>query len=172
MANPALCRCEGEHSASKDARSDRELRDANRRMHNFLALLGHELRSPLDAICNGLHILEQQGDEPSRREWARAMMERQTQAICRLVDGMLDVSRIEHGKIQRARKQPGGFGREQYYGLLKRSAPPSNDRAINWTSVTRPHRYSSTRILVAWSRYSRTSSTMLPSSWSQTDASG
>ena len=105
MANQALCRCKGDHSASKDARSDHELHDANRRMHNFLALLGHELRNPLDAICNGLRILEQQGHDPSQREWARAMMERQTQAICRLVDGMLDVSRIEHGKIQ-LRKQP------------------------------------------------------------------
>ena len=105
MENQALCRCKGEPGTSKEARSEHEHRDANRHMHKFLALLGHELRSPLDAICNGLRILEQQGDNPSTREWARTMMERQTQSICRLVDGMLDISRIEHGKIE-LHKQP------------------------------------------------------------------
>jgi len=74
-------------------------------MHEFLAVLGHELRSPLAAIRNALRVLEQQGNDTATREWLRSMMERQTQCLGRLVEDMLEVSCIEHGKIQ-LRKQP------------------------------------------------------------------
>jgi signal transduction histidine kinase len=79
---------------------NRELRDANRHMHEFLAVLGHELRSPLAAMRNALHMLEQKGDDASVRERYVRMMQRQTQSIGRLIDELLEVSRIEHGKIQ------------------------------------------------------------------------
>jgi len=69
-------------------------------LHDFLALLGHELRSPLGAIRNALCVLEQQGDDTSKREWARRMMERQMECIGRLLEEMLELSCIEHGKIQ------------------------------------------------------------------------
>jgi signal transduction histidine kinase len=85
--------------------SDRELREANRHLHEFLALLGHELRSPLAAMLNALRVLELQGDDAATRDWVRSLMERQTHCIGRLVEDMLEVSRIEHGKIQ-LRKQP------------------------------------------------------------------
>ena len=105
MASPVLSRRERGQEAKENARPDRELREANRHMHEYLAVLGHELRSPLAAIRNALRVLEQQGDDAATREWIRGMMERQTQCIGRLVDDLLEVSRIEHGKIQ-LRKQP------------------------------------------------------------------
>ena len=107
MANPVLSRRElglG-HGANEAIRPNRELREANRHMHEFLDLLGHELRSPLAAIRNALLVLEQQGDDATTREWVRGLMERQTQCIGHLVEDLLEVSRIEHGKIQ-LRKQP------------------------------------------------------------------
>jgi signal transduction histidine kinase len=104
MATQALRTSERGQEASGDARSDRELREANRHMREFLGLLGHELRSPLAAIRNALHLLEHLGDDAVTREQVRSMMERQTQSIGRLVEDVLEVSRIEHGTIQ-LRKQ-------------------------------------------------------------------
>jgi two-component sensor histidine kinase len=69
-------------------------------MHEFLAELGHELRTPLGAICNALQLLALAGDDAELRESTRSLMERQTQCIGRLVDGLLEVARIEHGKIK------------------------------------------------------------------------
>jgi signal transduction histidine kinase len=100
MASPILSRCERGQEATGDTGPDRELRAANRHMHEFLAELGHELRTPLAAICNALQVLALQGDDAVERESVRGLMERQTQCIGRLVDGLLDVSRIEHGKIR------------------------------------------------------------------------
>jgi signal transduction histidine kinase len=104
MATQALSTGERCQETSGGARSERELREANRRMREFLGLLGHELRSPLAAIRNALHVLEQMGDDAITRERVRSMMERQTQSIGRLVEDMLEVSRVEHGTIQ-LRKQ-------------------------------------------------------------------
>jgi signal transduction histidine kinase len=105
MASPTLNGRERDQEANGHAWSDQELRDANRHMHDFLDLLGHELRSPLNAIRNALRLLEQLGHDPSTREWGLAVMERQTQCIGRLIEEMQEVSRIKHGKIQ-LRKQP------------------------------------------------------------------
>jgi signal transduction histidine kinase len=104
MASPALSRCEQDQDTIVDAWPNRELREANRRMHEFLDLLGHELRSPLAAIRNALQVLGQQGIDAAMRENVRGLMERQTQCIGHLIDELLDVSRIEHGKIS-LRKQ-------------------------------------------------------------------
>jgi signal transduction histidine kinase len=87
-----------------EIRLEPELHEANRRLHEFLNWLGHELRSPLGAICNALHVLELQGDDPATRETMRGLMHRQVQSINRLVEDMREVSHIEHGKIQ-LRKQ-------------------------------------------------------------------
>jgi signal transduction histidine kinase len=105
LANTAPNRCVGCEDTIGTGQPDRELREANRHMHDFLAVLGHELRSPLAAICNALQVLEQQGSDADTREQLRSMMQRQTQCIGRLVDSLLAVSRIEHGQIQ-LRRQP------------------------------------------------------------------
>jgi len=79
-------------------------RDADRRKNEFLAMLGHELRNPLAAIANAIEILEQLGPRKPRLRWARDVIRRQVQHVSRLVDELLDVSRIATGKIELRRE--------------------------------------------------------------------
>lgn len=80
-------------------RAEEALQEASRRKDEFLAILAHELRNPLAPIRNGLQIvrLASQGDSTLRR--TVDMMERQLTHLIRLVDDLLDVGRIESGKI-------------------------------------------------------------------------
>ena len=79
-------------------------READRRKDEFLATLAHELRNPLAPIRNGLQILKHtEGDNPAV-EPLRAMMERQVKHLARLVDDLLDVSRITTGRSSSARR--------------------------------------------------------------------
>jgi PAS domain S-box-containing protein len=76
------------------------LEQANQQKDNFLAMLAHELRNPLAPIRNSLQLLRMvdPGSEPA--EQARAIMERQVDHLVRLVDDLMDVSRITRGKIE------------------------------------------------------------------------
>jgi len=80
------------------------LRDANRRKDEFLAMLGHELRNPLAAIRNALLVANSAEHDSETLEWSKAVVDRQTSQLARLVDDLLEVSRITSGKI-RLRKQ-------------------------------------------------------------------
>jgi signal transduction histidine kinase len=75
-----------------------QLEEAHRSKDAFLALLSHELRNPLAPLSNALHVLSL---DPSREalEWARGLMDRQIRVLTRLVDDLLDVSRIARGKM-------------------------------------------------------------------------
>jgi signal transduction histidine kinase len=75
------------------------LREENRRKDEFLALLAHELRNPLSPIVTGLELFRQAGFEGEPLKRVHASMERQTQHLVRLVDDLLDVSRVSQGKI-------------------------------------------------------------------------
>jgi signal transduction histidine kinase len=75
------------------------LADADRRKDEFLAMLGHELRNPLGAIVSSTALLRLQGVEPAARARALAIIERQTGVLVRMVDDLLDVSRITRGKV-------------------------------------------------------------------------
>jgi PAS domain S-box-containing protein len=75
------------------------LREADRRKDEFLATLAHELRNPLAPISNGLHILQQPGIDNKTVERVREMMTRQVNNMVRLVDELMEVSRITRGKI-------------------------------------------------------------------------
>jgi PAS domain S-box-containing protein len=75
------------------------LHDADRRKDEFLATLAHELRNPLAPIRTGLQILRL-AKEPPARERAREMMERQLGQMVRLVDDLLDISRITRNKLE------------------------------------------------------------------------
>ena len=77
----------------------RELRDADRRKDEFLATLAHELRNPLAPIRNALHVMQLAENNPAAIEQARGMMERQLGQMVRLIDDLLDVSRITRGKL-------------------------------------------------------------------------
>jgi signal transduction histidine kinase len=75
------------------------LRESDVRKDEFLATLAHELRNPLAPIRNALEILKMPGANPAMLEKARQMMERQLAQMVRLVDDLLDVSRITTGKL-------------------------------------------------------------------------
>ena len=77
-----------------------ELRETDRRKDEFLATLAHELRNPLAPIRNSLQILKMPRVDAGMVERSRDMMERQVHHLVRLVDDLLDVSRVMRGKIE------------------------------------------------------------------------
>lgn len=90
--------------ALENARLYREVRDADRRKDEFLAMLAHELRNPLAPIRNATYILGAPDIDPAAAGEARGIIERQVQHLIRLVDDLLDVSRIMRGKIELRRE--------------------------------------------------------------------
>jgi signal transduction histidine kinase/DNA-binding response OmpR family regulator len=91
--------------ALDNARLVREIQEGDRRKDEFLAMLGHELRNPLAAIANALACLDLGGRDGQIRAEARAILDRQVHQMARLVDDLLDVSRITRGKVE-LRKEP------------------------------------------------------------------
>jgi PAS domain S-box-containing protein len=79
--------------------SEARLREADRHKDEFLAMLAHELRNPLAPIRTGLQLMRLAGDTPDAIAQVRPMMERQVGHMVRLIDDLLDVSRISSGKI-------------------------------------------------------------------------
>jgi PAS domain S-box-containing protein len=77
-----------------------ELAEADRQKNEFLAMLAHELRNPLAPMRNALHLLGMPSVAPQTAERALGMMGRQLNHLIRLVDDLLDVSRIIQGKIE------------------------------------------------------------------------
>src|SRR5205823_13550077 len=88
--------------AIENSRLYSELKLADRRKDEFLAMLAHELRNPLAPIRNALHVMKLPGADV---EQARRMTERQVQHLVRLVDDLLDVSRIMRRRIE-LRREP------------------------------------------------------------------
>jgi len=78
----------------------RELADAARRKDEFLAMLSHELRNPMAPIFSALHLLGRQSGESELHREARGVIERQVRHLKRLVDDLLEVSRISTGRIR------------------------------------------------------------------------
>ncbi|MEO6194801.1 MAG: ATP-binding protein [Thermoanaerobaculia bacterium] len=85
----------------REARAEAEV--ANRSKDEFLAMLGHELRNPLAPIVTALQLMQLRGDETLYKE--RTIIERQVRHLVRLVDDLLDVSRITSGKIELKRER-------------------------------------------------------------------
>jgi PAS domain S-box-containing protein len=77
-----------------------ELADLHRRKDEFLAMLSHELRNPLSPILNAAHILRLQKDENPLQKQARSVIERQVNQLSRLVNDLLEVSRVITGTIR------------------------------------------------------------------------
>ena len=87
-------------------RALQELREADRRKDEFLAMLSHELRNPLAPILNAVDIMDRAGPgDPEVTSRYHAVIGRQVQHMKRLLDDLLDVSRVSQGKIQ-LRKEP------------------------------------------------------------------
>ena len=84
---------------SDRVRAEKALKEADRRKDEFLAMLSHELRNPLAPIRNAATLLKETQDEATRRT-ACAILERQVAQMTRLVDGLLDLTRISRGEIE------------------------------------------------------------------------
>ena len=80
-------------------RAEQELLDADRRKDEFMATLAHELRSPLAPILNAVHILKQRGQDDQQLARAGDIIARQVEQASRLLDDLLDASRIKEGKV-------------------------------------------------------------------------
>jgi signal transduction histidine kinase len=96
------------HAVAK--RQDRELRDLHRRKDEFLATLAHELRNPMAPLRSGLEVLRLAAERPGAHidtGQIRLMMQRQVDHLVRLIDDLLEVSRINTGKIELRRVQVG-----------------------------------------------------------------
>jgi signal transduction histidine kinase/ActR/RegA family two-component response regulator len=85
--------------------SKRQLEDTDRRKDEFLATLSHELRNPLAPIRNSIYVLERAAPGSERAERSKAVLRRQAEHLTRLVDDLLDVTRISRGKIELQRQR-------------------------------------------------------------------
>jgi PAS domain S-box-containing protein len=81
------------------------LKEADRRKDEFLATLAHELRNPLAPVLNALQILNMKGPPTPELQWARGVIDRQMQQMTRLIDDLMDVSRISRGKVELKREK-------------------------------------------------------------------
>ena len=85
----------------KEKAAGQALREADRRKDEFLTVLGHELRNPMAPIRNAVEVLHLlQGGADPRTDWALQVLDRQTGHLSRLLDDLLDVSRIVRGKLK------------------------------------------------------------------------
>ena len=85
--------------------AEEALHEADRRKDEFLAMLAHELRNPLAPISNAVQIMKRPNLDDVRLAWCRDVISRQIEHLVRLVDDLLDVSRISRGKIE-LKKEP------------------------------------------------------------------
>ncbi|MFA7095364.1 MAG: PAS domain-containing protein [Gammaproteobacteria bacterium] len=109
QANEALRREIADREQMEQALLDSEIRlryqaeklaEADRRKDEFLAMLAHELRNPLAPIQHAVEVLQRQGSLDDVVEWAVDVIARQTGQMTRLVDDLLDLSRIARGRIE------------------------------------------------------------------------
>ncbi len=87
------------HDITERKRNELSLLDADRRKDEFIATLAHELRNPLAPMLNAIQLLQLDGDADVMRQRAKDIIERQVQQMARLIDDLLDISRITLGKL-------------------------------------------------------------------------
>jgi two-component system CheB/CheR fusion protein len=105
-ANGAVVRTYGVSADVSDRkRMEAALREVDRRKDEFLATLAHELRNPLAPVRNGLHVLRHSDPASPARLRAQSLMERQLEHMVRLIDDLMDVSRINNGKLELRRER-------------------------------------------------------------------
>ncbi|SMP73403.1 ATP-binding response regulator [Noviherbaspirillum suwonense] len=117
-------------------RVERQLRESDRQKDEFLATLAHELRNPLGPIRNAVELLRQLGgDSHEQQEQARHTIVRQTNHLVRLVDDLLDVSRINQGKIT-LRREPAELS--AFIGAAQETVQPIMQARQHALSVSLP----------------------------------
>ena len=114
-----------------------ELKQADRHKDEFLAVLAHELRGPLAPLRNTIEIIKRTGDAANRDIDAHGTMDRQLGQLVRLVDDLLDISRITHGKIGLARER---IELSQVIGQAVEAWRPLAESQEQRLSVSRPPR--------------------------------
>lgn len=117
-------------------RMEQELRDQDRKKDDFIALLAHELRNPLAPVRNGLQVIRLSSD-PAVRERAQGTMDRQLTHMVRLIDDLLDVSRINRGKMELRRER---VALADVVASAVEAARPALDAAGHELSVALPGR--------------------------------
>ncbi|MGH7987441.1 MAG: chemotaxis protein CheB, partial [Candidatus Binataceae bacterium] len=85
--------------------AEEALREADRNKDHFLAMLAHELRNPLGAMLSSIEVLRRENHGPPAVDQAQEVIHRQFQHLLRLVDDLLDIERLTHGKITINRQQ-------------------------------------------------------------------
>jgi PAS domain S-box-containing protein len=100
------------HDVGERRRLERELRrradeltEADRRKDNFLSMLAHELRGPLAPVLHSVHLLQQAGGDAATRERAVETLGRQGRHLKRLVDGLLEATRLVEGRVKLRRER-------------------------------------------------------------------
>ncbi len=86
-------------------RLEETLKDASRRKDEFLATLAHELRNPLNPIRNAVQLLHTSAQAEATLKWSRDVIDRQVDHLTRLIDDLLDVSRITRSKLELRKKR-------------------------------------------------------------------
>lgn len=84
--------------------SEQQLMEAARRKDEFMATLAHELRNPLAPVRNAVEVLKRGPVEPERLDWATRIIDRQIGSLSHLVDDLMDLSRINTGRIELKRR--------------------------------------------------------------------
>ncbi|HEX3656053.1 MAG TPA: ATP-binding protein [Pirellulales bacterium] len=87
-------------AAEHNARLCLALQDADRRKDEFLATLAHELRNPIAPVRNAVQVLWLKGPAVPELDWARGVIDRQMQQMTRLIDDLLDISRISRNQLE------------------------------------------------------------------------
>lgn len=85
-------------------RAESLLKEEARRKDEFISILGHELRNPLAAMQSGIELLRSPSSDEGHVVWARDLLQRQVSHLKRLIDDLLDVSRITSGRVQLQRE--------------------------------------------------------------------
>jgi PAS domain S-box-containing protein len=109
--------------ALDNARLFERMVEDDRRKDEFLAMLAHELRNPLAPIVNGAEMLRLRGDDPAVRARTLELISRQARHMARLLEDLLDISRIRHGKIELRRESV------EMSELLRRTADAAHPMA-------------------------------------------
>jgi PAS domain S-box-containing protein len=117
------------------AEAQKALRDADRRKDEFLATLAHELRGPLAPLANSLQIMKQVDVHHPTIEKVQSTMERQVRQMTRLVDDLLDVSRITHGQME---LRPERLALGSVIDRAVEACRPALDKGMHELAVTLP----------------------------------
>lgn len=81
------------------------LKESDRRKDEFLAMLAHELRNPLGPVRNAVQVLHMKGPALPELKWAKDVIDRQMNSLTQLIDDLMDVSRINRGKLELRKQQ-------------------------------------------------------------------